>query len=236
MKNILFFILALGLFACKHDPNPIQPPTGCGMTIDQFPLKVGNSWTYEEWQSAGDFGETNLQLIDTLYMTIVDLKVENLDDTIFFIAYYSVKEGDTTFNSNYTVGFRKYKNTIKPFLSKEFGGSYNLLEFPLICNNIDTIINFKEEDPLYSIINVANVAIKDTIVSIKNINLNTVKCLKYFKTKTSFEQHYEYENKSQYYYISPNIGLVIIYTTGTYVYPYSTTFNNYLKLIDYKLI
>ena len=97
MKNILIFILALGLFACKQDPEPTIPPTGCGMTIDQFPLKLGNSWTYEVGGAADGYPYTR---IGKIKFNIIGYIVNGINDTTYRIEYISFKNGDT---SNYYI-------------------------------------------------------------------------------------------------------------------------------------
>ena len=86
MKHLLAILLAMAmLFACKHDPDPTEPPTGCGMTIDQFPLKVGNSWTYE----VSSFADGNpSSRIGKLKINIIDLFL--ILKTVSFIAYPSL--------------------------------------------------------------------------------------------------------------------------------------------------
>ena len=221
MKHLLAILLAMAmLFACKHDPDPIQPPTGCGMTIDQFPLKVGNSWTYE----VSSFADGNpSSRIGKLKINIIGYIVNGINDTTFKIENIYFKNGDT---SNYYISeeVRKSGNSLIPIFAQRLKHSDGYTKFPLICTNIDTIENFNESDPLYTIIIKEGYAIKDTVFRIKNKSIPAVKCLRYERTKL-LEFSYDHDNVFQWYYLAPNVGTVYSEVRGLHFYPYGINFN-----------
>ena len=234
MKNILIFILALGLFACKQDPDPTQPPTGCGMTIDQFPLKVGNSWTYKSYVSVGD-GPYSEEFYSNRFFQVVDYKAIENDDTLFTIKLANIKNGDTE-NIFLDTLIRKSHNNFKPFIVRIWNNNdYGNIRFPLNCNGIDTIQEFYESDTLYSRIYKETYPIKDTILNIKGKSYEAVKCLRYVKSKI-FEFSYNYVNVLEWYYITPNIGIVEYERKGVPAYPSGLLFNYKYILIDYKIL
>ncbi|MBK6339399.1 MAG: hypothetical protein IPN93_16665 [Bacteroidetes bacterium] len=232
MKHLLAILLAMAmLFACKHDPDPTEPPTGCGMTIDQFPLKVGNSWTYEICSAADGYPYTR---IGKIKFNIIGYIVNGINDTTYRIEYISFKNGDT---SDYSIeeNIRKNENMLIPFFAQRLNHSDGFTKFPLICTNIDTIENFKESDPLYSVIIKEGYAIKDTIFRIKNKSIPAVKCLRYERTKL-LKFSYDHDNIFQWYYIAPNVGTVYSEVRGLHIYPYGINFNYKYILIDYKIL
>ena len=233
MKNILFFILALGLFACKQDPDPIQPPTGCGMTIDQFPLKVGNSWTYEVFQSID--GGVPYRFYEKIKINVIRYELVDFRDTLFITENICFDKNNDTINYFINNRYRKSNNQVIPFFANYFDHSSDYISFPLICTNIDTIENFKDSDTIFSIISKETKAIKDTIFRFKNKNFNAIKCLRYEQTKL-LEFSYDHNNVFQWYYIVPNIGVIQTEARGIHHYPYSVNFNYLYKLIDFKIL
>jgi hypothetical protein len=231
MKNTIIFIILLGLFACKQDPDSTEPPTGCGMTIDQFPLKVGNSWTYEEFNAVEG---TPYAKTGKLKVNIIGYMVNGINDTTYKIENIYFKNGDT---NNYYISenIRKKENSLIPIFAQGLKHSDGFTKFPLICTNIDNIENFKESDPLYTVIIKEGYAIKDTIFRIKNKSIPAVKCLRYERTKV-FEITYDHDNVFQWYYIAPNIGTVYSEVRGINIYPYGVNFNYKYILIDYKIL
>lgn len=231
MKNILIFILALGFFACKQDPEPTEPPTGCGMTIDQFPLKVGNSWTYQVFQSVDGGGP--YQFLEKIKINIIGLTVIEPNDTIFSIETVHFISGDT---SDYFIdSISKKKNKLFPYLSVNLHNSDGSINFPLKCTGVDTIQNFYETDPLFSVILKEAFAINDTNIIIKGKNEKALKCLRYERTKI-LEIDYSNLNVFQWYFIVPNIGIVQTEIRGINHYPFSANFNYMYKLVNYKIL
>jgi hypothetical protein len=234
MKNTIIFIILLGLFACKQDPDPTEPPTGCGMTIDQFPLKVGNSWTYQVYEAfdAGVYPEVSRT---KFYYEIVGFDLIGDDDTIYTVKTAQIELGDTL-DFYFDTLIRKNHNILKPFIVRRWNeNDYGFIPFPLDCNGTDTIQEFNESDTLYSRIYKETYAIKDTLINIKGKSYKAVKCLRYVKSKI-FEFSYNYVNVFEWYYITPNIGIVEYERRGIPRYPSEGIFKLKIKLINYKIL
>jgi hypothetical protein len=232
MKNIIIFIIILGLFACKQDPDPTEPPTGCGMTIDQFPLKVGNSWTYKMYESVD--GGSPYQYYAKIKLNIIGFDVVAFQDTLFIAEHIGFDNNDDTIFYNINKEIRKSNEGIIPFNLVDFNNGNDFISFPITCNDKDTIEKFKESDTLFSVLIKGLTAIKDTNINIKNNEYITVQFLRYKQTKMIDLDYYHF-TIFQWYYIAPNIGVVQIEVKGVNHYPFSANFNYLYKLIDYKI-
>jgi hypothetical protein len=230
MKNTIIFIILLGLFACKQDPDPTEPPTGCGMTIDQFPLKVGNSWTYIE--DVFDNYTNEFIYRDTIIYLIYKIEISG-SDTFFLGKYNSIKFERDNSEPVYLDTILKSKNNLNiyNFLHGSVSGGIVKYNFPLICSHVDTIQKFKEIDPLGSVILIDNYIVKDTFFDLKLGLLKAVKSLEYriIKTNSTIDHDIYFEN-----YLSPNIGFVKMKINGEERYPFF--FPNFeFTLIDFEL-
>ena len=210
MRNILIFIIALGLFACKQDPDPIQPPTGCGMTIDQFPLKVGNSWTYEG--KVFDHDENRYLNSFKITFKIYEIKVKSLD-TIFigFIKRYD-ENGDLIYIWEDSIIKSKDKIVFNQcFLLNPL--DYNTINFPLKCNYIDTVYKFNNSDTLGARYSLNIYAVKDTLINSQIGSFSCVKTRQYSLINYNFVD----SNFGRINYFSPGVGFVKIIIDGMYI-------------------
>lgn len=215
MKTSLFISIVyclLILNACKDDtPTPPQP-SACGMTIDQFPLKVGNWWEYEVSLSFRDtngiFGENISK--DTFRITCNSFRLLDSNDTIFAL--------NDDYGYNFSITKHRHSLSFNGF-SYLILGKRTKMDFPLNCDPSNNAFYLKNE--IYPL--------KDTIYYIGGINHLSLLC---FYPEIRILEHYQSKTKM---IIVPNIGIV----NANYKYydqQVNTLLKREIKLIEYKIL
>jgi hypothetical protein len=180
------------------------------MTIDQFPLKVGNSWTYEG--KVFDHDE-NLYLNSfKIIFKIYEFKIRDLDT--IFIGFMKRYDEDGELISIREDSIIKSKDKIvfnQCFLINPLDS--NIISFPLKCNYIDTVYKFKESDPIGTRFAIDIYAVKDTLINLPIGSFNCIKTRQYHLQKfTGADSNYGRIN-----YISPTVGFLKINIDGMYI-------------------